>query len=330
MEREIRLGILGPGSIFRRVMTDMPNARGVKITAVASRSEERGLRAQNLSGAKHVFTTYEELAACEDVDLVYIATPHNFHKEHAMLCMRAGKHVICEKPMALNDGEAREMAACARENNVFLMEAMWTRFFPATVRVRALLRAGAIGEIKHVTADFAYRATRLGEDSRLWSLKLAGGSLLDVGVYALEAATDALGYRPDAVQGLCVKAETGVDARFAIQMLYPSGATAQIVCAGDVTTESREVIFGTEGRIEIPDFWHPTRFSVFYANGEREDHAYRPENEGHHYEFMHAADCIRAGRLESPVITLAETEAVAKIMTRLRKEQGILYPEEQA
>ena len=329
MDSEIRLGILGPGSIFRRVMTDMPNAKGVRVTAVASRDAGRGAEAARLCGARYVFTRYEDLAACPDVDLVYIATPHNFHCEQALLCMRAGKHVICEKPMALNGDEARRMAACAREMGVFLMEAMWTRFFPAMARVRELIASGAIGQVLHMTADFSYRGVGVGPQSRLWSRDLAGGGLLDVGVYAIEAVTDILGWKPEQVQGLCKVAETGVDARFAVQMLYPSGATAQIGCGCDVTMCSTEMIYGSEGMIEIPEFWHPTRFTLRRASGEEEVHTFRPENEGHHYEFMHAADCIRKGLGESPVITLEETAAVADIMTRLRREQGIVYPQEQ-
>lgn len=329
MAEQIRLGILGPGAIFRRVMTDMHNAKKIRITAVASRSAERAQKAAGLSGAEHVFTSYEEMAACTDVDLVYIATPHPMHKEHAMLCMEHGKHVICEKPMALNEGEAAEMAACAKKNGVFLMEAMWTRFMPAAVRARELIQSGAIGEVKHITANFSYRSVGLPETHRLVAPALAGGGLLDVGVYALEAITEVLGYEPSAVQGLCQKTETGVDARFAVQMMYPGGATAQFVCGIDISTEATMMIYGTKGRIEMPGFWHPIGFTVYYANGETAEHSFRPENEGHHYEFDHAAECIRKGLGESPVIPLAETEAVARIMTKLRHEQGIFYPQEE-
>lgn len=329
MTEPIRLGVLGPGAIFRRVMTDMHNAKNIRITAVASRSGERAEAAAKLAGAQHVFTSYEELASCPDVDLVYIATPHPMHKEHAMLCMRNKKHIICEKPMALNEAEVAEMAACARENGVFLMEAMWTRFFPAAVRVRELIQSGAIGEVKHVEAKFSYRSAGLPPTHRLLDPALAGGGLLDVGVYALEAITDVLGYQPSCVQGLCVKAETGVDGRFSVQMLYPSGATAQFMCGIDVTTDSTQMIYGTKGRIEIPDFWHPTRFTVHYASGETAEHAFRPENEGHHYEFEHAAQCIREGVCSSPVISPEETQAVARIMTQLRHEQGVFYPQEE-
>ncbi len=329
MHKIIRMGVLGPGAIFRRVMTDMKNAKNIRITAVASRNAERAQKAAELSGAEHVFTSYEELAKCPDVDLVYIATPHTLHREHSILCMQNGKHVICEKPMAVNDTEAAEMIACARENNVFLMEAMWTRFMPAAVRVKELIDSGAIGTVQHITANFSYRSTNLPPEHRLVNPALAGGSLLDVGVYCLEAITQQLGFAPDQVQGACVKAESGVDARFSVQMLYPGGATAQFVSGIDVTTESTEIIYGTLGRIEIPDFWHPTRFTVRYATGETEEHTYRPENEGHHYQFVHAGECIENGVIDSPVMPLAETLGALRIMTDLRREHGVVYPQEE-
>lgn len=329
MAEPIRLGVLGPGAIFRRVMTDMHNAKNIRITAVASRSPERAEAAAKLSGAQHVFTSYEELAKCPDVDLVYVATPHTLHKEHSILCMQNGKHVICEKPMALSGAEVAEMAACARENGVLLMEAMWTRFMPAAVRVREIIRSGAIGEVLHMDAKFSYRSVGLPPTHRLLDPALAGGGLLDVGVYALEAITDVLGWQPESVQGLCKKAQTGVDGRFAVQMMYPGGATAQFMCGIDVTTDSTEMIYGTKGRIEIPDFWHPTRFTVRYSAGEITEHTFRPENEGHHYEFEHAAACIREGVTDSPVISLEETLAVTRIMEQLRHEQGVVYPQEE-
>lgn len=328
MDQVIRMGVIGPGSIFRRVMTDMKNAKNVRITAVASRNRERAQAAQALAQAEHAFTSYEELACCPDVDLVYIATPHTLHKEHALLCMRNGKHVICEKPMALNDAEVEEMIACARENGVFCMEAMWTRFMPAAVRVKELVDAGAIGQILHATANFSYRTKGLPPEHRLVNPSLAGGSLLDVGVYALSAVTQHLGYAPTLVQGACVKTDSGVDARFSMQLAFADGATAQLMSGIDVTGDSCQVLYGTKGRIVIPDFWHPTEFTVYYASGEVEHHRYRPENEGHHYEFVHAAECIEKGVLDSPVMPLAETLGIARIMTQLRAEQGIFYPQE--
>lgn len=330
MEQPVRVGILGPGSIFRRVMTDMPNAKDVVITAVASRDQKRAQEAARLCGAEHVFTSYEALATCPDVDLVYIATPHTLHKEQAIMCMRHKKHVLCEKPMAPNDADVAEMAACAWKEGAFLMEAMWTRFFPAAVRLRELVRSGAIGEVLHTEAYFSYRTTGLPETHRLLAPALAGGSLLDVGVYALEAITDVLGCAPESVQGLCTKTSTGVDARFSVQMLYPGGATAHFLCGIDVSTDSTQTIYGTKGRIVIPDFWHPTRFDVYYSSGETETHVYPPENEGHHYEFDHAAQCIQQGLCSSPVVPLDETQAVARIMTGLRHKQNIVYPGENA
>lgn len=155
----LRVGLLGPGRIVDRVMVDMHNAKDVVITAVASRSLERAQKAAARYGIPHTYGSYEEMARSTEVDLVYIATPHPFHVEQACLMMRHGKHILCEKPMTVNDAGSEKMIACARENRVFLMEAMWTRFMPATVKARELLEAGTIGTIRHMFGDFSYAGT---------------------------------------------------------------------------------------------------------------------------------------------------------------------------
>ncbi len=330
MAGDIRLGILGPGRIFRRVMTDMPNAKGIKITSVASRDKGRAAEAASLCGAEHIYTDYEALAASPFVDLIYIATPHVFHKEQAILCMEHGKHVICEKPMALNPEEIREMSACARKNNVFLMEAMWTRFFPAMTYVRDKLSSGIMGKVKHITCSFCYDASFAPDDSRVWNMDLAGGAILDVGIYDLAVISDILGPEPSSVQGVCRKWRTGCDAAFGVQMMYPSGATAYWYCACDVTTGSDLDIYCEKGQIHVPDFWHPTKVETIYYRSGREVREFPPENEGHHYEFVHAAECIREGMIGSPVMPVSESEKLSEIMTALRYENGIIYPQEKS
>ena len=308
-------------------MRDYHNMRGISLTAVASRSIERAEAAAARYGAKYAFGSYEDLAACGEVDLVYLATPHNFHCGQAVMLMNQGKHVLCEKPMAINGAQTRAMADCARSNGVFLMEAMWTRFFPAMRELRELISQGAIGRVTHVFADFAATGA-YDPASRAFDPALAGGSLLDLGIYPMMAATMLLGYRPCDVQGFAHLAPTGVDMRASIQMLYPSGATAQILSAFDAMGESREVIYGDEGRVVIPDFWHPTTFTLTQSGGKPTAYHFRDESEGHHYQFTHAAECILGGLLESPIVTWEESIAVSEIFTDLRRSWGFLYPEE--
>ncbi len=324
----IRLGVLGPGAIFRRIMQDLHKAEHIALTAVASRDLGRAQAAARAYGAAHAFGSYEALAACPDVDLVYVATPHNFHKDQAILCMEHGKHVLCEKPMALNDAEVQAMIDCARRNNVFLMEAMWTRFFPATEKVRALLKEGALGKVWHVSADFCFHMD-FNPESRLFARELAGGALLDLGIYPLAAISMVLGAAPVEVMSAIDMAQTGVDAWDDLMLKYPSGATGRALAGMRAPSAQAEVILGEKGRIDIPDFWHPTRFTLTAHDGEAQEFVFEPELEGHWREFAHAADCIRQGVTDSPVMPLDETLQLARLMTGLRREWGVVYPEEE-
>ena len=282
----IRLGILGPGRIVDRVMTDMANAKEVTVTAVASRSIDRAKAAAKRYGFPTAYGSYEE--------------------------------------MAVNDAETETMAACARENSVFLMEAMWTRFMPAAIKTKQLADDGEIGEIRHIDANFSYSG-QYDEKDRLYNMDLAGGALLDLGVYPLMAITLFLGWKPDSVSAVSFKAPTGADTRMCALLGFPSGATAQFFCGMDAEADQRLAVYGTEGWLEIPDFWHPTRV-ILHRGGKQKTFKYPPENEGHHYEFDHAARCIRKGMTESPVVTLEESIAVSRLCTQMRKQTGIIYP----
>ncbi|MBQ8952866.1 MAG: Gfo/Idh/MocA family oxidoreductase [Clostridia bacterium] len=323
----IRVGVLGPGRIVSRVMKDFHTGRGYALTAVASRSPERAQAAARAYGARYAFDSYEALAACEEVDLVYIAVPHPFHCPLAIQMMESGKHVICEKPMALNERETRAMTDCAKAHGVFLMEAMWTRFFPAMRKMVSLVQGGAIGRVNHIYSVFS-AAAEYDPASRAFDPALGGGALLDIGVYPLMACTQLLGWTPERVQGAWQSAPTGVDMRMAAQLQFPGGATAQIMGGMDACAPSHLLIYGTEGCVTMEDFWHPTAFTLVGIDGRREEYTFRPENEGFHHEFEEAARCIREGLAESPLMTHEESIAVSRITERLRREAGILYPGE--
>lgn len=324
---KIRVGVLGPGRIVRRVMKDFHRAQGIELTAVASRSLERAREAAREYGAKYAFGSYEELAECKEVDLVYVATPHVFHCEQAIMMMEHGKHVIVEKPMAITWEETRRMTECARRKGVFLMEAMWTRFFPATIRMMELIREGAIGRVNHIYGVFSCSVEAPDPESRLFAPALAGGALLDIGVYPLMAATNILGWQPEKVQGMWKLTETGVDSRMSVQMQYEGGATAQFMTSLDAEGPSDLMIYGTKGYIRMEDFWHPTSFDVV-CGGERKEYRFEEENEGFRHEFEAAARYIREGRTEAPLMPHEESAAVSRITERLRHEAGVFYPGE--
>lgn len=326
----IRMGIVGPGRIVRRVMKDFHKAKGIELVAVASRSLERAQEAAKEYGAKYAFGSYEELAKCGEIDLVYIATPHNFHCGQAVLMMEHGKHIICEKPITISEAETRTMVECARKNGVFLMEAMWTRFFPAMQRMRKLIEDGAIGEVKHIYGVFSSSVETPDPTDRVFDPGLAGGAMLDIGVYPLMAVTSLLGWKPEKVQGLYRIAETGVDAAMSVQMQFAGGATAQIMTALDTFAPSPLRVYGTKGCIAMDDFWHSSAFTLVRKGGEKAEYTFAPENEGFYHEFDEVVRCIREGLIESPTMTHEESIAVSRIMEDLRHEAGVYYPGEKA
>ncbi len=324
---KVCVGVLGPGNIVKRVMKDFHRAQSVELTAVASRSPERARQAAQEYGAKYAFSSYEELAACGEVDLVYIATPHVFHCEQAILMMEHGKHVIVEKPMAVTQEQARQMAACAKKNKVFLMEAMWTRFFPAWEKMLTMIREGAVGGVKHVHGVFCCSVSEIDPQSRLFAPSLAGGALLDIGVYPLMAATAILGYNPMGFQQFHVLTETGVDSRMSVQMQYENGTTAQFMTSLDAEGPADLTVYGTKGYVHMKDFWHPTSFEVV-CGGNRDEYLFDAENEGFHHEFDEAARCILAGAMETRQMPVGESVAVCGITERLRHDAGVYYPGE--
>ncbi len=324
---KVHLGIAGPGRIVHRVMKDLRKAEHIEIAAVASRSLERAQAAATEFDIPLAFGSYEEIAASNDVDFVYVAVPHPFHFVLSKLFLEAGKHVIVEKPFALNAKEARGMIDCAKANDCFLMEAMWSRFFPAAQSLKAMIDSGTLGDIRRITADFAFRAP-LNYEDRLFKRELGGGSLLDVGIYPLSLISFYKGELPNRVQALCDKTETNVDGLCSFQMQFTDGAVGQGFSALDVTTDQGMKIYGTEAWVDFPDFWHPTRFIIHRPGMEPEVNAFAPEDEGFHHEFEYAARAILAGQTDQNVIPLAESLHIMEIMDGMRKQMGVRYPVE--
>ncbi len=324
---KVHLGIAGPGRIVHRVMKDLRKAEHIEIAAVASRSLERAQAAATEFDIPLAFGSYEEMAASNAVGLVYVTVPHPFHCALSKLFLETGKHVIVEKPFALNAKEAKEMIDCAKANNCFLMEAMWSRFFPAAQSLKALIDSGVLGDIRRITADFAFRAP-LNYEDRLFKRELGGGSLLDVGVYPLSLICFYKGGLPEKVQALGDKTETEVDGLCSFQMQFADGAVGQGFSALDVTTDQVMKIYGTEAWVDLLDFWHPTKYIVHRTGQAPEVHEFALENEGFHHEFEYAARAILAGQTDQSVIPLAESLHIMEIMDGMRKHMGVRYPGE--
>lgn len=325
---KVRLGLAGPGRIVRRVMTDLRKAEHIEIAAVASRAIDRAKAAAAEYGIPLAFGSYEELAASDAVDLVYVAVPHPFHCALTKLFLAGGKHVIVEKPFAVNAKEASEMIDCAKASGRFLMEAMWSRFFPAAQALKALVDSGTLGNIRLITADFSFRAP-LDYGDRLLNRALGGGSLLDVGVYPLSLICFYKGALPGESQVLFHRTETGVDGLCSFQVQFADGAVGQGFGGLEVNTDQVMKLYGTEAWVELPEFWHPTRFTVHRPGHADEHRAFAPEDEGYHNEFEFAAQAILAGQTDQHVIPLSESLKIMEIMDGMRATMGVRYPGEE-
>ena len=320
---KIRWGIVGPGNIAVRFANAIKHVASAELVAVASRDKERAEAFAEIHQIPHVFTGYEALAASDAVDAVYIATPHPFHKPCAELFLKAGKHVLCEKPLCVNAGEARQLAEFARENGVFLMEAMWTRFLPAILEAQKIVAEGQIGEVRAIEADFCYRVEP-NAVPRLSLPSLAGGSLLDVGVYGLHFVAMFLGTNPDRMIALS-HTDHGVDIHTNILMQYPSGAIANITSAIGVEKPETGFIYGTHGRIEFPCFYGPQELILHTHQGERR--IAKPYlGNGFEEEIIEVCRCIQIGKSQSDVLPWEESIAILRQMDDVRAQIGIRYP----
>ncbi len=322
---KIRWGIVGPGCIAHKFADAIKNVGCASLIAVASRTEENGKAFAQKHSIPMVFVGYKTMATSPDIDAVYISTPHPFHLSCAELFLKAGKHVLCEKPLCVNAMQAQSLKECAASNGVFLMEAMWTRFLPAIQEVCKVIKSGAIGEVLSVSADFCYRTTP-EEEAKLFINEMAGGSLLDVGVYGLHFASLIFGNKPECVKSV-MQVENGVDTLSNVLLRYDGGAVASISSAISVYKPEEAYVYGTKGYIKIPCFYGADDF--FICTDEGEEHIKKPYmGNGFEEEIYEVCSCIKQGRLESSMLPLSETIAVLKIMDTARAQNNVVYSED--
>jgi predicted dehydrogenase len=321
-DRPIRWGFLGAGGIAASMAADLPHGANM-LYAVAARDAQRAAAFAERFGASRSYGGYQALVQDPDVDVVYIATTHPFHREQALMAIDAGKAVLIEKPLALNAAHAREVLTAARDKRVFAMEAVWMRANPLILRAREMVADGVIGDVVAVHADFSI-GLDFDPGHRLYDLANGGGALLDLGVYPMHFAWLFLG-RPDTQQVLGTLSPTGSDATVAIQWGYASGATAQLRCAVTAPTPGRATVAGTAGSICAgPWFLNPEELIVTTSEGESRvdgQTAYGPQIE-------EVERCLRGGLLESPLAPHADTIAILELIDQARGDLGVLYPAE--
>jgi len=327
MTEPIRWGILGTGSIAHTFATGLSLIPDAELAAVGSRSAETAAAFADEFDIPRRHASYEDLAADREIDVIHVSTPHPMHKANSILCLEAGKPVLCEKPFTVNAAEADEVIALARSRGLFLMEAMWTRFLPIVVQVREWLAEGAIGEVSMVVADVGFRAG-FDPKSRLFDPQLGGGALLDIGIYPLSFVSMVLGPHPTRIETMATLGETGVDEANATILGYAEGQLALIYSAVRTKTPMETSIAGTEGTIVIHPPYIPCTSATLKA-GDREEHLdLRPDGRGLKYQALEVMACLRAGKLESDVMPLDETRGIVAIMDQLRQRWGLKYPME--
>jgi predicted dehydrogenase len=326
VSEDIRWGILGTGSIaasFARDLQLLPDHRPV---AVGSRRADSGAQfAARFSGMRSA-GGYEELCADPEVDVVYVATPHPFHARDMLLALRAGKHVLCEKPFTVNAAEAAQVVEVARERGLFCMEAMWTRFLPHMRRIRELLDSGAVGDVRTVIADHGQRFLPPEPTSRLYAPELGGGALLDLGIYPMSFASFVLG-TPTRVTAVSDPAETGVDAQTSVILQYDGGSHAVLTTTLGARTPTRATVTGTEGRIDIDEVWYqPTSFTWHTRSGTAQQFAEPRIGHGLRYQAEEVGQCLRDGAVESSIMPLDETLSIMVTMDEVRRQIALRYP----
>ncbi|KDN23875.1 Gfo/Idh/MocA family protein [Amycolatopsis rifamycinica] len=310
----LRWGIMGTGGIAGAFAQDLRLTESGVVAAVGSRTADSAERfaAEHRVPARH--SSYEALANDPDVDVVYVATPHPLHHANARLALEAGKPVLVEKPFTMNAEEARDLVDLARGRDLFLMEAMWTRFLPHIRHVRELLPS--LGDVVTVAAD---HGQWFAEDPafRLFAPELGGGALLDLGIYPVSFASMVLG-APERVAAMATPAFTGVDAQMSMLFGYSGGAQAVLTCTLSAVSPTTATIVGTEARIEIDGpFYAPASFTVIPREGERSRFEYVDEGRGLRHQADEVASRLAAGETESPLMPLAETVSIMTTMDQV-------------
>ncbi|RZU50518.1 putative dehydrogenase [Krasilnikovia cinnamomea] len=319
----VRWGILGTGAIATTFAADLRLVPGAELAAVGSRRADTATEFARRHGFARAHGSWAELAADDQVDVVYVATPHAMHHAAALTCLAGGKAVLCEKPMTLDLASSAHLVQEARTRGLFLMEAMWMRCNPAIRRVAELIGDGAIGEVTAVHADFGL-AGPFGAEHRLRDPRLGGGAALDLGVYPLNLAHLILG-TPESVQAWARLTPEGVDENTGMLLGYASGAVAALTCGIGGATRNTASITGTRGRIDLPpEFYMPRSFEL-HRDGRAETFDVPFPGHGYQYEALEVQRCLAAGELESPLVPQTATLEIMSTLDAVRAQIGVSY-----
>jgi predicted dehydrogenase len=328
MTDRLRWGILGTGWISTQMTSDLI-LTGHVVTAVGSRTQEAADAFAATHGIPTAHASYEDLAADPQVDVIYVGTPHPYHYANTVLALNAGKHVLLEKPFTLNAAEARKIVDLAASKKLVVLEAMWTRWMPHMIRIRELLAAGALGELRSLIVDHDQKLPT-NVEHRIQNPDLGGGALLDLGIYPISFAWDVFG-EPSSVYALSSPTPvTGVDQNDAIVLGYPDGTKAIINTVLDAAGPNTAVLVGTEARIEIDPVWYnPTSFSLIGPDGTViERFEQKVPGRGMQFQADELERLVAAGEIAGTILPPSQTVAIMGTLDEIRSQIGLTYPGE--
>jgi predicted dehydrogenase len=320
----VRWGILSTGKIARAFANALKDTPGAVLAAVASRDPATAQAFASEFGAGAAYGSYQQLADAQDVDLIYIGTPHPMHFQNALMALHAGKGVLCEKPFTMNLREAEQVVALARSKGLFLMEAMWTRYLPALAEVRRVIASGEIGPVHQVVADFGFKAN-VGPEHRVFNPSLGGGALLDLGIYPLSIAAALLG-PVESVRAEAQLGATGVDVQTGFTLRHRGGGMSVCCCSLQARTPCELTVSGERGHVRMNTMFHRAQsVTVVLEDGTSRTVDTPFIGNGYVHEVIEAQRCFAAGLVESPGMTHDETLALMGVMDEVRRQVGLGY-----
>lgn len=320
---KVKWGIIGLGNIAHQFAKELMLVEGTLITAVASRNLGKAQEFADKYNCKKAYASYDEIINDDEIDILYIATPHDSHAALTIKALQNNKHVLCEKPIALNYNDALQMIDASKKNNKFFMEAFWTRFNPSVQEAFYKIKNGEIGEVKYINADFAFLAEKL-EGNRMTDIKLGGGSLMDIGVYPLFLSYLLLGI-PKEIVAKSNFHESGADLQTSMILQYDNAQA--VLHSSFVSTSNMEAtISGSEGRITLSPLWFMPQSYALIKDNHKINYSWPTLGKGYTYEIMECHKCIKENRIESSLWSHQNSLDLIKIVDEVRNQIGLVYP----
>ncbi|KXI27290.1 Gfo/Idh/MocA family protein [Paraglaciecola hydrolytica] len=321
-------GIIGPGSIANKFAEALVKSERGTLTAIASRSPERAQEFAQRFGVKQIYSQYSELMADPNIDIIYIATPHSHHFQLAKQCLEAGKNILLEKPLTINAAQTRLLIELAQDKGVLFQEALWSRFMPGFAKLKSLLQEGKIGKLQYIQSDIGF-AFGPKPEHRLNNPLLAGGALLDLGVYSISLSQFLLEQVPDTIQAISHIGESGIDETTQVNMHYPDGQLSQFSCSIKAQCSNSMTLVGDKGRIHLPEhFWVGEQVQLWLDGKLVEKLNFPHQVNGFEHQIEESMSCIEQGKLCSDLMPHKDSLAVMRVMDEIRRQIGLRYGDE--